>query len=469
MDDNKKSNNVIDLNTNRGDEIPHSPHGNYKPDDELLQSTARIKKQRDAIQERIDKMESAQEKVSKSVYEKVKRDYSLQLQTISELLDEKKALLKSEVKDLYMRREKLSVEISRHKEILEEAEFRHFLNEFTQSQYQEVENFETKEIEKLETDLATIGEFIRSHEELFDPQDLGLPAKKKQEPEVTKTVAPEPKPAEEVIEPQEEHTPAKARLDSPDEEVQQVAEAPVVETAEEEGASEFEDLFLDEEEGEADKIKEQESITNIKKIIEENAEEIDDNYFEQEKVNESSFTVKKKDFDTDTVVKDDVAQEEEQSAGDQIQTDVSITKNEVEKDAPVENNDSISEILDSIKLEESQSIGKQGSEEEIPLELDADSDTGYFLTLIEGEHETKEYSLKDNISIGRSPTNEVVLKAPKVSRQHAAINMYNNQFIIIDLKSSNGVYVNGQKIDECVLSPGDEVSVGGYKFIFQKR
>jgi len=47
--------------------------------------------------------------------------------------------------------------------------------------------------------------------------------------------------------------------------------------------------------------------------------------------------------------------------------------------------------------------------------------------------------------------------------------MYNNQFIIIDLKSSNGIYVNGAKVDESVLKEGDEVSVGGYKFLFSKK
>ncbi|MBI2339478.1 MAG: FHA domain-containing protein [Deltaproteobacteria bacterium] len=76
--------------------------------------------------------------------------------------------------------------------------------------------------------------------------------------------------------------------------------------------------------------------------------------------------------------------------------------------------------------------------------------------------------MKDNVSIGRSPSNDLVLTAPKVSRQHAAINKYKDQYIIIDLKSSNGVYVNGRKVDEHVLMEGDQISVGGYKFVFQK-
>ena len=79
-----------------------------------------------------------------------------------------------------------------------------------------------------------------------------------------------------------------------------------------------------------------------------------------------------------------------------------------------------------------------------------------------------EFEMKDNVSIGRSPSNDLVLKAARVSRQHAAINKYKDQYIIIDLKSSNGVYVNGRKCDEHTLQEGDEISIGGYKFVFQK-
>lgn len=127
--------------------------------------------------------------------------------------------------------------------------------------------------------------------------------------------------------------------------------------------------------------------------------------------------------------------------------------------------DSISEILDSIDLGETKKT-EEIKKEPLPLEKEAEPAGEFMLTLVDGEHENKNFILKDNTSIGRSPSNDIALKAPKVSRQHAAINVYNNQYIIIDLKSSNGVYVNGTKVDECVLKPGDEISIGGYKFLF---
>ena len=89
------SNKVVDLKPRGGDRTAHSPFGQFAPDEELLQSTARIKAQRDIILDRLEKMRSSQSRVSKGVYEKVRRDYTLQLETVNELLSEKKHLLKA--------------------------------------------------------------------------------------------------------------------------------------------------------------------------------------------------------------------------------------------------------------------------------------------------------------------------------------------------------------------------------------
>ena len=89
-------------------------------------------------------------------------------------------------------------------------------------------------------------------------------------------------------------------------------------------------------------------------------------------------------------------------------------------------------------------------------------------TEVEAELDFNEFTLKENVSIGRSPSNDLVLKAAKVSRQHAAINKYKDKFVVIDLKSSNGVFVNGKKVDEQTLEEGDEVSVGGYRMLFKR-
>lgn len=136
---------------------------------------------------------------------------------------------------------------------------------------------------------------------------------------------------------------------------------------------------------------------------------------------------------------------------------------------PPKEDDSISEILESIHLDGEEEEPAKPTQIADAKPSAAATTTGDFkLTLIEGELDTSVFMMGDNTSIGRSPSNDITLKAPKVSRQHAAINKYNNQYIIIDLKSSNGVYVNGAKIDEYVLHEGDEVSIGGYRFKFER-
>lgn len=499
----ERNNKIIELKSAMTDPDGsfHSKFANYRPDDELLQSTTRIKNQRDVILDRIEKMETSRERVNHSVYEKVKRDYSLQLQTITELLDEKKANLKKEIKDLYLRREKLTVEINRHKDILEEAEFRHFLGEFSQNQFQEVQNYESKEIDKLEGDLSRISQFIRAHEDLFDPEDLGqhpAPKPQVQHAEVTKTVqrevpnrsvpapqAPkaEPQPAVQQSQPQADVT--SPRVDAQPQK-KTLETSSLDKTSSNVDLNEFEDLFTDDEESNVSKQKLAQSQSNIKSIIAATAddeesvsdlipkpEDANEDYFKDEQVNEASFTVKKHAIDVEE--KSEVTPHNEvvnpplptSKRAPDIETDV------VTKSGSVD--DSISDILDSINLDDDDVAPKPQKPPTKPssaTSASAPTDSpaeAYVMRVIEGDLDQNQYTMKENISIGRSSSNDIVLKAPKVSRQHAAINMYNSQFIIIDLKSSNGVYVNGARVDEAVLKLGDEVSIGGYRFAFELK
>lgn len=64
-------------------------------------------------------------------------------------------------------------------------------------------------------------------------------------------------------------------------------------------------------------------------------------------------------------------------------------------------------------------------------------------------------------NIGRNVTNDIVLNDKMISRQHAQLIILDNgQVIIKDLGSSNGTFVNGNKIIECNLKAGDIVKCG---------
>jgi len=64
------------------------------------------------------------------------------------------------------------------------------------------------------------------------------------------------------------------------------------------------------------------------------------------------------------------------------------------------------------------------------------------------------------VRIGRSPDNDVRLVDPKVSRQHAEIKPIGDRWVIRDLDSTHGCFVQGQRIRELSVAPGLEVRIG---------
>jgi RsiW-degrading membrane proteinase PrsW (M82 family) len=66
-----------------------------------------------------------------------------------------------------------------------------------------------------------------------------------------------------------------------------------------------------------------------------------------------------------------------------------------------------------------------------------------------------------HFSIGRMPGNDLILDDPQVSRYHATVRWLNGQFVIEDLGSANGTWVNGRRITgPTPLLPGQQVTLG---------
>lgn len=84
---------------------------------------------------------------------------------------------------------------------------------------------------------------------------------------------------------------------------------------------------------------------------------------------------------------------------------------------------------------------------------------------ITGKHE---YPIKSPvISIGRAATNDVAINKPTVSTKHATIEYRDNIFYIVDQRSANGTFLNGQKItSEMRLKHGDKIKFDEYEFAF---
>lgn len=73
---------------------------------------------------------------------------------------------------------------------------------------------------------------------------------------------------------------------------------------------------------------------------------------------------------------------------------------------------------------------------------------------------------KTLIQIGRDPANDVVLPSPNVSRFHAQVERVGQRYRVEDLRSSNGTFVNGQRIEGPVwLKPSDTIRIGQYRFV----
>jgi predicted component of type VI protein secretion system len=84
------------------------------------------------------------------------------------------------------------------------------------------------------------------------------------------------------------------------------------------------------------------------------------------------------------------------------------------------------------------------------------------LTLIlkDGDHTQTLKLGQDEITIGRSKENTVVISNRKVSRKHAKIERIGATYQLTDLDSGNGTKLNGQKIDFQALKTGDEFKIG---------
>lgn len=73
---------------------------------------------------------------------------------------------------------------------------------------------------------------------------------------------------------------------------------------------------------------------------------------------------------------------------------------------------------------------------------------------------------KSVINLGRKSSNDVVLSDLRVSRFHAQIRKTKEGYMIFDVGSTGGTFVNGERITSQVIKSGDVISLAGYSLIF---
>lgn len=94
--------------------------------------------------------------------------------------------------------------------------------------------------------------------------------------------------------------------------------------------------------------------------------------------------------------------------------------------------------------------------------------SGYKIVRVGDKFAGEAFMLSEqNNTIGRTEDNYILLSDNSISRNHARIVNSNLTYIVTDLDSSNGTFVNNKKINgECRLKPGDQIRFGNVSFVF---
>ena len=80
----------------------------------------------------------------------------------------------------------------------------------------------------------------------------------------------------------------------------------------------------------------------------------------------------------------------------------------------------------------------------------------------------KQVTVSEGITrIGRSATAQICLEDATVSRRHAILMREGDTVRVLDDRSLNGVFVNGERVSSRELSDGDVLSIGRHELVFE--
>ena len=93
----------------------------------------------------------------------------------------------------------------------------------------------------------------------------------------------------------------------------------------------------------------------------------------------------------------------------------------------------------------------------------------YALIIVQGEEPGRVIAIeKSRITLGRADC-DVSLKDPELSRQHALISIHGMNARLEDLGSTNGTFVDGERVETAELSDRSEFRIGFHEFVFVMR
>ncbi len=94
---------------------------------------------------------------------------------------------------------------------------------------------------------------------------------------------------------------------------------------------------------------------------------------------------------------------------------------------------------------------------------------GYVFVFFEGR-KIAEYAInKERVTIGRTKSNDIMVRSSRVSRKHAQIITVETDRVVEDCNSMNGTYLNGQLIKYHPLRSGDVIRIGEFDLKYVTR
>ena len=89
------------------------------------------------------------------------------------------------------------------------------------------------------------------------------------------------------------------------------------------------------------------------------------------------------------------------------------------------------------------------------------------LIVLEGEQQGRVVELAETpLAIGREPSNDLVVSDAEISRRHAVVEWASGMYVVRDLRSDNGTFVNGVSVGRALLLDRDEIKVGSTRLMF---
>jgi len=405
-----------------------------KSPDKLEEKIAQYKKLtalRDDLTERLDKAHAAKGSVSDNIFEKVKTEYSGKLENVRAQLSPIKSDLEREKKDCEDLLPRLEEEIRALEDELAEAEFRFRVGEFDQNKLTEIQtrlNPDLVDRSERQTEVSTRLKTIDTDFKAAAPE--GDAAKS------TESVAPKEKEAKDNKENEKDNQDQEESStdDASSSRVTLSSDDPL-EALTDKPADKTTDKPADTNDGGKSKKKPAVSSSSAK----DSEEDTQDASFEnpQEWIDELG---------------EDDGQSDANSA-----TKTAKNKSKKSSTSEKDKDDPLSALADpSGDPSDATDTASEANAE--PEEVSAGFPN---MVIITGAGSGKKIPLLPmTMSIGREHDNNIELKDPDVGRYHARVLYDRGRFVLEDLESSNGTWLNGEKINEAALKNGDRIKIG---------